>query len=214
MLTLESLLKHDDVRQQIIEGHDRIRNDDTLEDYCDGSVYKSHPLFSKEVESLQIIAHYDELELCNPIGTHVKQHKLGIVFFTLGNIHPKFRSTLKAINLAVCARYQLIEKYGMHKILEPFIEDLKILYSNGVTVDVKGEQHKYKGALLAFLADNLASHLLGGFKMSFSFAFRSCRTCMVPTSDISKHVVDDNCMGRCLYQNWIENDITLLQCTF
>ena len=30
----------------------------------------------------------------------------------------------------------------------------------------------WKGALLAFLADNLAAHELGGFKESFSFAYR------------------------------------------
>lgn len=38
---------------------------------------------------------------------------------------------------------------------------------------------QFKGALLAFLADNLAANDLGGFKKSFSFSFRSCRTCLV-----------------------------------
>ena len=109
-------------------------------------MYKSHSLFSKEPKSIQIVAHYDELELCNPLGTHVKRHKLGIVFFTLGNIHPKYRSTMEAINLAMCARYQPIEKYGMNKILEPFIEDLKTLYNCGVNVDVKGKHYNFKGA--------------------------------------------------------------------
>lgn len=37
----------------------------------------------------------------------------------------------------------------------------------------------FKGALLAFLGDNLASNDLGGFKKSFSFSFRCCRTCFV-----------------------------------
>ena len=30
---------------------------------------------------------------------------------------------------------------------------------------------------VSFLADNLASHALGGFKESFSFAVRICRSC-------------------------------------
>ena len=39
-------------------------------------------------------------------------------------------------------------------------------------------QKNFKGALLVFLADNLASNDLSGFKLSFSFAFRSCRSCL------------------------------------
>ena len=194
--TLENLLAHEDVRSQVAEYKDRMRSDDIVEDFCDGQVYKSHPLFSNEQESILIMAHYDELELCNPLGTHVKQHKTGIVFFTLGNFHPKYRSSLKAINLAICCRYKLIQKYGMNKILTPFVEDLDVLYNHGVSIDVKGKLHVYKGALIVFLADNLASHLLGGFKLSFSFAYRSCRTCLVPTADISSHVVDNACVLR------------------
>ena len=38
----------------------------------------------------------------------------------------------------------------------------------------------FKGGLLAFLADNLASNALGGFNFSFSMSFRYCRTCLVP----------------------------------
>lgn len=35
------------------------------------------------------------------------------------------------------------------------------------------------GGLLAFLADNLAAHLIGGFKESMSFSLQTCRTCMI-----------------------------------
>lgn len=103
---------------QIEECPKRIRNDGVIEDFCDGQLFKQHALFSQDPFALQIIAYYDELELCNPLGTHVKQHKLGIVFFTLGNIHPKFRSSLRAINLALCAAVPVIEKYGIDQILQ------------------------------------------------------------------------------------------------
>ena len=36
----------------------------------------------------------------------------------------------------------------------------------------------FKGSMLAFLGDKLASHAVGGFKESMSVAFRFCRTCM------------------------------------
>ena len=76
-----------------------------------------HTLFSSDPHALQIIAYFDELEVCNPLGSHVKKHKLGLVFFSLGNIHPKLRSSLKAINLVTVASSTMIDKYGINKVL-------------------------------------------------------------------------------------------------
>ena len=153
------------------------------EDFCDGKLFREHPLFSSDPFALQIIAYFDELEVCNPLGSHIKRHKLGIVFFTLGNIRPKLRSSLKAIHLVSVAISPIIDKYGLNRILEPFITDLNLLSTNGVSVKVRNCEQLFRGALLAFLADNLGSNALGGFKMSFSFAYRYCRTCLVPNKD-------------------------------
>ncbi len=49
---------------------------------------------SEDSEVLQIIAYFDEIEL---LGSSTKKHKLGCLFFTLGNVHPKFRSQLKSL---------------------------------------------------------------------------------------------------------------------
>ena len=102
-------------------------------DVCDGNVFRTHPLFSSDPSALQIIAFFDELELCNPPGTHVKKHKLAIVLFTLGNIHPKYRSSLRVIHLLIAATVPVVEKYGLDEILQPFIRDLRILATEGVT---------------------------------------------------------------------------------
>lgn len=78
LCTLEKILQDED---QIDKFPERVRSDGKIEDFCDGLLFKTHPLFSSDPSALQIIAYYDELELCNPLGTHVKQHKLGMVFF-------------------------------------------------------------------------------------------------------------------------------------
>ena len=59
---------------QVLDGHS---NDKVLGDYCDGSLFKNHPLYRIEPHSLQIVLYYDELELCNPLGTSAKIHKIG-----------------------------------------------------------------------------------------------------------------------------------------
>ena len=47
-------------------------------DYCDGLLFKSHPLFSAHRNSLQLIIYYDEVEVCNPLGSRSGVHKLGM----------------------------------------------------------------------------------------------------------------------------------------
>lgn len=86
-------------------------------------------------------------------------------------------------------------KYGI-ETLSPFIEDLKVLYCNGVIVNVHGEQYTFHGALLAFLADNLAAHLVGGFKQSMSFALRVCRMCMATTGELPELLSESDCNLR------------------
>ncbi len=47
---------------------------------------------------------------------------------------------------------------------------------------INGQSQTFFGGLLAFLADNLAAHALGGFKESMSFALRVCRICFCTSS--------------------------------
>jgi len=185
--SLEALLSDQSIQEQVQKFPKRIRTDGKMEDYCDGARFKGHCLFSKDQCALQIIAHYDELEVCNPLGSHVKKHKVGVLSYTLGNVHPKYRSKLKLLQLAIVASIPVIERHGLHTVLRPFVHDLNILSTKGIEVDIGGVQETLKGALLAVLADNLASNDLGGFKKSFSFAFRSCRTCLVTKDTLSAH---------------------------
>lgn len=48
-----------------------------LQDYCDGTDFKSHPLFTIHRTGLQIQLYYDDVELCNPLGSSRTKHKVG-----------------------------------------------------------------------------------------------------------------------------------------
>ena len=177
--SLKALLLDSTIIEEIQKCPERYHKDGKMEDFCDGNRFKQHTLFKNNPHAIQILAHFDEVEMCNPLGSHIKKHKMGIVTYTIGNVHPKYRSKLKCMQLAVITSVPVIERYGIHEILKPFVDDLNILATNGIKVSTGGSTKIYKGALLAFLADNLASNDLGGFKKSFSFSFRFCRTCLV-----------------------------------
>lgn len=52
---------------------------------------------------------------------------IGVVYYTLGNLHPKYRSSLKGIHLLSCTYYSLIQRYGIDSVLEPIVADVKCL---------------------------------------------------------------------------------------
>lgn len=120
-----------------------------MEDICDGERYKDHALYSTDGTALQIIIYFDELEVCNPIGSNRKKHKLGnrpsypnlpdmiynsdeflplgCFYFSLGNVHPKFRSKLAFIQLLAVVNCPLLHYHGIDKVMEKMVDDLKLL---------------------------------------------------------------------------------------
>lgn len=52
---------------------------------------------------------------------------LGFFYYTIGNLSPKFQSSLKAIQLVAVVKSSIIEKYGTSVILRSFMDDIRIL---------------------------------------------------------------------------------------
>ena len=48
-----------------------------MRDLCDGEFVKTHPIFQKHKEALQFVMYYDDVEVCNPLGSSAGVHKLG-----------------------------------------------------------------------------------------------------------------------------------------
>ena len=55
-----------------VNGHDNDPSPDFVNDYCDDHYCCQHPVLSTNNPFLQIILYYDELELCNPLGSKRK----------------------------------------------------------------------------------------------------------------------------------------------
>ena len=64
--TLEKLMELEDYEAEILNPHPT--SSSLLMDFCDGSLFKNHPLFSINRHAFQIVAYYDDLEVVNPIG--------------------------------------------------------------------------------------------------------------------------------------------------
>ena len=47
------------------------------------SAMDHYPLFRAHPDALQLIIYFDEIEVCNPLGSHAGVHKLGKVAYSL-----------------------------------------------------------------------------------------------------------------------------------
>ena len=81
---------------------------------------------------------YNEVKVCNPLGSKAKKHKLGeftvlgyisivmcltgLAYYCLGNLHPKYRSSLSCIQLLFVTKYSNIEKYGYNLLFQPTVD--------------------------------------------------------------------------------------------
>lgn len=178
---LRCIMQNKEICTELMKPH--ARDDEYLSDFCDGTLFKGHSLFKEDPTALQIIAYFDEVEICNPLGSYRGVHKLALFYFVLGNLHPKLRSTLKSIQLIAAVTYPNLQQYGFEKVLQPFIKDANTL-SNGVHMNINGEEKLVRGAVFVMLADTLAAHAIGGFKVGVGFSYRKCRDCLATAASM------------------------------
>ncbi|XP_066509632.1 uncharacterized protein [Hoplias malabaricus] len=180
--SLEQLLSHPVVLAMFDKGIEKCKAG-FLKDIIDGDIMKSHPLFSVKPNALQLILYTDEIELCNPLGSHASKNKLLMVYYTLGNINPKYRSKLAAIRLLAIAKATDIAQSSVDVILDRIYKDLNMLY-HGVKIKICDEERTVYGALVSLCGDTLAQHEVTGFKEGVGFSFCKCRHCECSFEDM------------------------------
>lgn len=77
----------------------------------DGVFFKENELLSKQ-ESISLILYIDEFEICNPLGTSKRKHKICGLYWILGNLPPSCNSALSSIYLAALIKSNDLKCYG------------------------------------------------------------------------------------------------------
>ena len=121
------------------------RTDGLIGDYCDGSFVKNHEYFRRNINALQLVMYFDEVEACDPLASHKGQHKLGqsngildlripycmlyagLFYYIIANLRPELRSTQRCIQLISVVTSPVLNKYGFGEILKPFVKDVNKL---------------------------------------------------------------------------------------
>jgi hypothetical protein len=77
--------------------------------------YINYALYSTVYDKILL---YNFEPLCNISGAF---------YYTLGNVGPLYRSSLKSIQLLCLCKTLYIKKYGIDAVLQPFMNDLRKL---------------------------------------------------------------------------------------
>ena len=125
-------------------------------------MFRSHP------NAIRLHGYIDDFEVCNPLGSARAKHKLTAVYFYIGNLPKLYTSNLRAIHVALLVRTAFVKKYTLTKVLEVFVAELKKLEAEGIYITIGSNKIHCLASLATISADNLGSHQLGGFRMSFS----------------------------------------------
>lgn len=98
--------------------------EDSYQDFYDGKYCRHHPLYSLCIHyALQTQVYYDDFETSNPRRSKQGIHELGSFYFTLGELPPCLNASLMNSHLISFFSFPRCNKYGIDKILTPFVED-------------------------------------------------------------------------------------------
>jgi len=135
---------------------------------------------------LQIILSGDDAEMGAPLQSRATVNSLCFIFFTIGNLSPRFRSRNSSIFLSLVARTKLIkeEEVGYDAFFEPLVSDLKKL-EEGVEMRLNGADRKVAARVVMLIGDNKAKCEFANFFASFSGG-QCCSMCMTSYDDMAR----------------------------
>ena len=161
MKSLQNFLNLPEVWSDIVNGHEL--DDELMRDFCDGQFVKNNNFIQQNSPCLQFLINTDSLEVVNPIGAHVKKHKIDVFYWTLANIQPSLRSRWSSTHLMGICKTKYLKKHGLEVFLSDFVKTLNNLY-NGVQFNINEQNYTVHGMLFAVLADTPAATFIADMK--------------------------------------------------
>lgn len=70
----------------VLAGPQKSADESVLEDFCNGTLFQEHVLFSNNDRALHLLLYYDDVNVINPMTN--KNHKLSFFYYQLENLSP------------------------------------------------------------------------------------------------------------------------------
>ncbi|XP_033112600.1 uncharacterized protein LOC117113392, partial [Anneissia japonica] len=160
----------------------------------DGEFCRGDNLFSNPL-NIQLLIYIDECEVVNPLGSKAGLHKICVVYCTILNIPPKYRSTLANCFLVAMFNARDVKTYGYDDVMLPLVNDLIELETVGVYINSDVYSGIVKGSIAQLTGDNLGVNGICGFVESFVGNY-CCRHCKMHRNDLQYSLVEQQDLLR------------------
>lgn len=125
-----------------------------MTNYTDGLRFSTNTLCQSSY-NVHIFLYQDGFGTVNPLGDAKTRHKLVGVYFTIGNMHPVLRSRTENNFLALLCFEKDLKLYGVDSIFKVLINDIKLLETEGLNINIGETETLIHGTIFALLGDNL-----------------------------------------------------------
>ena len=174
-----------------------------LADILDGAAVRENAFFKSNPGAYAGLFYSDGVELANPLGASRGKHKIVQMFYTLCQVPREQRSKIDRMQLVMVFKEKNIKKHGISQILKPLVRDLQEL-ERGISLSYPMRREVQLG-VLAFSADNLEAHQMGGFSCNFS-SKDVCRWCHIQHHELVTQIHDSAGTTKHRYWNIAEYD--------
>lgn len=158
-----------------------------FERFCCGQNYRESNFFQHNKNAIQIQIFYDDVQLTSPLKT--RPHKICAIYFVVCNLPTNYISKLNNMYLVSLCDSKLIDKHGYNFQLENLVSDLKILETNGISIEDNNISFALRGTLVQVSFDNLGGNTIFGFSKCFNSTYY-CRICICPKNICKKTTVE------------------------
>jgi hypothetical protein len=193
---LKQLLKH------VLESNGFMRalqeyqpsTDGIMRDFHDGEFCQKHLFFSNS-RNIAILLYVDACEIANPLCSMAGMHKIGVIYCSILNLPPKFRSSLSNCYLVALYNTGDAKTYGFECILEPLVKDIKDLEKDGLNISTDVFEGTVHVGISQVTGDNLGLNGICGFVESF-ISKHFCRNCKMHIEEMPRALTEKADMWR------------------
>lgn len=131
--------------------------------------------------TLHLSVYYDDFQVGNPLSSKAKDSKVGAVYCAINNLEGG--TQVNNILLVMIFYQNLLQKHSWARLLQPLMEELTELESDGLCLE---SGVKVSVRLAAVLGDNLGVHSIAGFSTAFHGGAMMCRHCLGSKEEIQQ----------------------------
>lgn len=172
--------------------------------FCCGRTFKNSHFFERNPNAIQIQLSWDDFEICSPLQSKAKLHKICGIYFTIRNVPTKYLSKLS--NIYICALVTSDDLKSKHTDMNnvwrpidaaktcllpppPIVQDINTLETEGIELR---NGSTIKGTLIQSVSDNLGANMGLGFLAGFAKGPHYCRICVCHKEECDSLVTEDS----------------------